>query len=78
MWCSGLYASVHNVAWQSICICTEVYNLFGPAGTLCVFFVFHTFQFHMNLKIEADALNRRRRRFCVPRAIYHIYQERRW
>jgi hypothetical protein len=28
----------------------------------------------INLKIDADALNRRRRRFCVRRTIYHIYQ----
>jgi hypothetical protein len=27
-----------------------------------------------NLKIDAEALNRRRRRFCVRRTIYHIYQ----
>jgi hypothetical protein len=27
---------------------------------------------HMNLKIDADALNRRRRRFCVRRTMYHI------
>jgi len=27
----------------------------------------------MNVKIDADALNRRRRRFCVRLTIYHIY-----
>jgi hypothetical protein len=32
---------------------------------------------HINLKIDADALNRRRRRFCVRRKVYHIYQEQR-
>jgi hypothetical protein len=31
----------------------------------------------MNLKIDADALNRRRRRFCVRRKVYHIYQGQR-
>jgi hypothetical protein len=30
-------------------------------------------EIHINLKIDADALNRRRRRFCVRRSIYHIY-----
>jgi len=30
----------------------------------------------MNLKIDADALNRRRRRVCVRRTIYHIYEWR--
>jgi hypothetical protein len=29
---------------------------------------------HINIKIDADALNRRRRRFCMHRTIYHIYQ----
>jgi len=29
---------------------------------------------HINLKIDAVALNRRRRRFCVRLTIYHIYQ----
>jgi hypothetical protein len=29
---------------------------------------------HINLKIDADALNRRRRRFSFRRTIYHIYQ----
>jgi hypothetical protein len=28
---------------------------------------------HNNKKIDADALNRRRRRFCFRRTIYHIY-----
>jgi len=28
----------------------------------------------MNLKIDANALNRRRRRFRVRRTVYHIYQ----
>jgi hypothetical protein len=32
---------------------------------------------HINLKIDADALNRRRRRFCVRRTMYHIYQGQR-
>jgi hypothetical protein len=31
-------------------------------------------QIQINLKIDADALNRRRRRFCVQRTMYHIYQ----
>jgi hypothetical protein len=31
----------------------------------------------MNLKIDADALNRRRRRFCIRCKIYHIYEEQR-
>jgi hypothetical protein len=31
-------------------------------------------QVHINLKIDADALNRRRRRFCVRRKMYHTYQ----
>jgi len=31
-------------------------------------------EIHINLKIEADALNRRRRHFCVRRTIHHIYQ----
>jgi hypothetical protein len=29
-------------------------------------------EIRMNLKIEADALNRRWRRFCVRRTVYHI------
>jgi hypothetical protein len=29
---------------------------------------------HENLKIDADALNRRRRRFCVRRTICHMCQ----
>jgi len=32
---------------------------------------------HVNLKIDPDDLNRRRRRFCVRRKIYHIYKWRR-
>jgi hypothetical protein len=32
-------------------------------------------EIHNNLKIDADALNRRRRRFCVRRTMHHIYQE---
>jgi hypothetical protein len=31
-------------------------------------------EIHINLKIDADALNRRRRRFYVGPTIYHIYQ----
>jgi hypothetical protein len=31
-------------------------------------------EIHTNLKIDADALNRRRRRFCVRCTICHIYQ----
>jgi hypothetical protein len=31
-------------------------------------------EIHLTLKIDADALNRRRRRFGVRRKIYHIYQ----
>jgi hypothetical protein len=31
-------------------------------------------EIHINLKIDADALNRRRRRLCVRRTVYHIYQ----
>jgi hypothetical protein len=31
-------------------------------------------EIHINLKIDADALNRRRRRFCVQRTMYHIDQ----
>jgi hypothetical protein len=31
-------------------------------------------QIHINLKIDADALNRRRRRFCARRTIYHTYE----
>jgi hypothetical protein len=34
-------------------------------------------EIRINLKIDADALNRRRRRFCVRRSIYHIYQRHR-
>jgi hypothetical protein len=30
-------------------------------------------EIHTNLKIDADALNRRQRRFCVRRTMYHIY-----
>jgi hypothetical protein len=30
-------------------------------------------EIHSNLKIDADALNRRRRRFGVRRTMYHIY-----
>jgi hypothetical protein len=32
---------------------------------------------HISLKVDADTLNRRRRRFCVRRKIYHIYQGQR-
>jgi hypothetical protein len=32
---------------------------------------------HENLKIDADALNRRRRRFCVRPKMYSIYQGQR-
>jgi hypothetical protein len=32
-------------------------------------------EIHNNLKIDADALNRRRRRFSVRRTVYHIYQD---
>jgi hypothetical protein len=34
-------------------------------------------EIHINLKIDADALNRRRRRFCVRRTTYHIYKGQR-
>jgi hypothetical protein len=30
-------------------------------------------EIRINLIIDADALNRRRRRFCVRRTMYHIY-----
>jgi hypothetical protein len=30
-------------------------------------------EIHSNLRIDADALNRRRRRFGVRRTMYHIY-----
>jgi hypothetical protein len=33
-------------------------------------------EIHMNLKIDADALNRRRRRFCGRRTVHHIYQRK--
>jgi hypothetical protein len=29
---------------------------------------------HINLNIDADALNRRWRRFCFRRTLYYIYQ----
>jgi hypothetical protein len=32
-------------------------------------------EIHINLKIDADDLNRRRRRFCVRRTIHHMNQE---
>jgi hypothetical protein len=31
-------------------------------------------EIHISLKIDADALNRRWRCFCVRRTVYHIYQ----
>jgi len=31
-------------------------------------------EIHINLKIDAEALNRRRCRYCIWRTIYHIYQ----
>jgi len=31
-------------------------------------------EIHLNLKIGADALSRRRRRYCVCRKIYDIHQ----
>jgi hypothetical protein len=34
-------------------------------------------EIHINLKIDAYALNRHRRRFCVRRTIYHIYHGQR-
>jgi hypothetical protein len=34
-------------------------------------------EIHMNLKIDTDALNRRRRRVCIRRKKYQIYQEQR-
>jgi hypothetical protein len=34
-------------------------------------------EIHINLKSDADALNRRRRRFCVRRKIYRIHQGQR-
>jgi hypothetical protein len=34
-------------------------------------------EIHNNIKIDADALNRRRRRFCVRRKIRHFYQGQR-
>jgi hypothetical protein len=30
-------------------------------------------EIHINLKIDAEALNRRRRRFRVRRTIHHVY-----
>jgi hypothetical protein len=32
-------------------------------------------EIHIDLKIDADALNRYRRRFCVRRTIYHIIMD---
>jgi hypothetical protein len=32
---------------------------------------------HIHFKIDADAMNRRRHRFCVRLKIYHIYQGKR-
>jgi len=34
-------------------------------------------ELHINLKIDAVAMNRRRRRFCIRLTIYHIYQGQR-
>jgi len=31
-------------------------------------------EIHINLEIDTVTLNRRRRRFCIRRAVYHIYQ----
>jgi len=31
-------------------------------------------EIHINLKIDADALNQRRCRICVRHTVYHIYQ----
>jgi len=39
-----------------------------------LFTTFWRSDIHMNLKIDDDALNRRRRRFCVRLTICHIYQ----
>jgi hypothetical protein len=42
-----------------------------------MFQMFCRSEIHKNLKIDADALNRRRRRFYVHRKIYYIYQGQR-
>jgi hypothetical protein len=34
-------------------------------------------EIHINLKIEDEGLNRRRRRLCVRRRVYHIYEGQR-
>jgi hypothetical protein len=34
-------------------------------------------EIHINLKMDADALNRRRRRFCVRSTMCHIYPRQR-
>jgi hypothetical protein len=31
-------------------------------------------EIHINLKIDADAQNRRWRRFCIRRTIHHLYE----
>jgi hypothetical protein len=40
----------------------------------CTFHNVVRIELHINLKIDADALNGRWRLFCIRRTIYHIYQ----
>jgi hypothetical protein len=60
-------------------ICTESYV--GPSemhtaqrNLAVLFTTLWRSEIHINLKIDAEALNRRWRRFCIRSTVYHIYQ----
>jgi hypothetical protein len=67
----------HPIPSNSITVCTTKNTTKSRSSLADTFNTSWRSQNHIKLKIDADALNRRRRRFYVRRKIGHIYQGRR-
>jgi hypothetical protein len=62
---------------STITVCTKTQRIRAVLFQTCFTTLWRS-EIHINLKIDADALNRRRRRFRLRRTVYHIYQRQGW
>jgi hypothetical protein len=67
----------HPILSNSVTVCTTENTTESRSSITNTFQTLWRSEIRINLKIDADALNRRWRHFCVRRNIYHIYQRQR-
>jgi hypothetical protein len=63
----------HPILSNSITVCTTENTTESRSSNTNTVETLWRIEKHIKLKIDADALNRRRRRFYIRRIIYHIY-----